>query len=334
MSSAWRARSEWASLAPADLASALSQNFDAVLRAASDAGDLCGAKNGARANASATAHIGGRDYMEDGFVLGDDFAAVVDGHGGAHTMKLVTTLLASQEFKNARASLNRGGARDVETLVRRARGSVAELSDAVDAARTDDGATLALVTRDRIARPRNRSSDGRTLVARDMIAMRGGLAPPESPDVIDVVTVASLGDSRVLLIPATQGVSVQQVHQDHNTSNEREVVRVEKFKPLCSMRLNGRLMLTRSLGDAAFIDAGLSRAPEVSVIRTQPGDCIVIASDGVFETLSNEKVAHALRALRAAANARSQSVNLAAMLVWLAKTTGSHDNVTAVVMSI
>jgi len=294
----WDARSNWGAISPAQLSSRIARHFDRVHAASMREDFMEGAAQPAPENACAACVRGGREYMEDGVALARDFAAVVDGHGGSETMQLVTQLLDSSEFRNYLAAEQ--PTTELE-LQQRARHTIAQLERAVDAAQTGDGATIALATRHR---------------------MRNGR---------DVWTVASLGDSRVLLISPR---AVQQVHIDHNTNTRSEVRRVESFRPLFLNRLKGRLMLTRSLGDGNYKDAGLSRIPDISVLQPQRGDLLLLASDGLFDALSNEHVAATLRTLVAVADARRMSVNFAAILAWLAVTCRSLDNVSVIVVRL
>lgn len=292
----------WTRLHLEDFKNVLTNNIERIVR--ESRGIPCGSED--RSFAASTR--GRRDHMEDAAVIGRNLCAVTDGHGGRDAM-----IAASRYLKKLDApSVLVGGVRsriasefvnetitgDFSPFLSKARKLVAELEQQVEHVGAEDGCTLALVIRSR------------------------------SPS--RVITVATLGDSRVIIVSKTEGVETMQVHADHNTNNENEVSRVQQYAPLSGRRLDGSLMLTRSLGDLQYVDFGLSHSPDISVIRIDSDDVVVIGSDGLFETLNNEQVAVALRVIME----KAPDENAARILVYLASLTGSADNITAVVWDL
>jgi len=296
----WFNQPEWVDWSPTRIAQHVVDTFDTVIDQSSYARSTAPVSF-QQSRVTVASVQGERDYMEDGYAVGDDFFAVLDGHGGPHAMRI-----AQQALNHVVRATRPVRSSDARTLVRVMRETVAQLARAVDEGQRDehnDGCTLALV-----------------VSRRDMLEGASR----------DVLTVASLGDTRVLLVEAHKD-AVTQVHQDHNTNNDAEVQRVERLEPLINMRLKGRLNVTRALGDREFLSHGLSRAPEISIVRAEPGDMIIVASDGVFETLNNQQIAAMLCALRDESQRRRMSIHYASVITWLALKSGSRDNITTIV---
>nr|CAB3455369.1 unnamed protein product [Digitaria exilis] len=153
------------------------------------------------------------------------------------------------------------------------------------------------------------------------------------------VTVASVGDSRCIL--DTQGGELQLLTVDHRleenaeerervTASGGEVGRLNLFggQEVGPLRCwPGGLCLSRSIGD---MDVGefIVPIPHVKQIKlSNAGGRLIIASDGIWDALSNEAAAKACRGLPA---------ELAAKLVvkQALKTSGLKDDTTCVVVDI
>jgi serine/threonine protein phosphatase PrpC len=96
-------------------------------------------------------------------------------------------------------------------------------------------------------------------------------------------------------------------------------------------RIFGRLNLSRGIGDSAYKNP-LDRSkywvvstPELKTAHLERGDQIVLASDGLWDVLSNEDVARLVKGLPA--------VEAAKVLVEEAVRRESGDNITALVVS-
>nr|ACF85382.1 unknown [Zea mays] len=153
------------------------------------------------------------------------------------------------------------------------------------------------------------------------------------------VTVASVGDSRCIL--DTQGGELQLLTVDHRleenaeerervTASGGEVGRLNLFggQEVGPLRCwPGGLCLSRSIGD---MDVGeyIVPIPHVKQVKlSNAGGRLIIASDGIWDALSNEAAAKACRGLPA---------ELAAKLVvkQALKTSGLKDDTTCVVVDI
>jgi hypothetical protein len=133
--------------------------------------------------------------------------------------------------------------------------------------------------------------------------------------------VASAGDSRAILCscaaPGSTKLIARPLTLDHRPRRLSERLRVEAAggrvqpKQLPSGRLVGEprvwlqqvaapgLLLSRSLGDLMAATVGCTSEPEISYVTLEPerDQFVVLASDGVWDVLTNEQVGHALQAL-------------------------------------
>jgi len=253
---------------------------------------------------------GEKDYMEDRTTAcflesGALFAGVYDGHGGA----------ASAEF--AMASLHNSIP---------AYSSQNELASAlVESFHATSEAFVA-------AHPKDES--GTTAV---VAVVSGG-----------VLLVANAGDSRAVIC-STAGVA-ETITTDHKPDGGDELARIESLGGVYDDFCGGveapdgsqYLKCARSLGDAKYKvgprDQHLVCAtPEVFTrALTEADDFLLLASDGVWDVLSDQKACNVVRA-SSEANARvedSRSVATAAAeaVVRAAHEAGSEDNISAVVL--
>jgi serine/threonine protein phosphatase PrpC len=103
------------------------------------------------------------------------------------------------------------------------------------------------------------------------------------------LAVANLGDCRVLRIK--RDGTVVQLTVDHKACERREMEMVKKNGSfVANERVEGHLAVTRSFGDLNV--RGLGRTPDVRMVALDADDWrFVIACDGVFDVLENERVA-------------------------------------------
>lgn len=111
------------------------------------------------------------------------------------------------------------------------------------------------------------------------------------------VTVANVGDSRILVC---RGGKLVFATEDHKPYNQQETERIVACGgSVVSNRVDGDLAVSRAFGDASFKVKGTKdyrkqkviAVPDVSVVQCQPNDFIILACDGVFEgNFSNEDV--------------------------------------------
>jgi serine/threonine protein phosphatase PrpC len=98
----------------------------------------------------------------------------------------------------------------------------------------------------------------------------------------------NVGDSRCVIV--NNNNMVIRISVDHRVSNESEFSRILKMGGTISEgRINGEIMLSRSLGDFELKGSGLISEPYLeSRLITQRDKCCVIASDGVWDVISEK----------------------------------------------
>ncbi|CAL5353163.1 unnamed protein product [Camellia sinensis] len=171
--------------------------------------------------------------------------------------------------------------------------------------------------------------------------------------------VASVGDSKALLCSekiksalGDEGASitvldVEELTRDHHPDRDDERARIEAaggFVRLWGVpRVNGILAVSRSIGDVYLKRYGVSPVPEVIGWRhLTANDCyLVVASDGIFESLKPQKVCDLLWDANVQVNEMSKSScscssssSLADRIVNKAFKKGSRDNLSAVVIPL
>ncbi|RIB06842.1 phosphatase 2C-like domain-containing protein [Gigaspora rosea] len=148
------------------------------------------------------------------------------------------------------------------------------------------------------------------------------------------ITVAHVGDTRVLLCDAHSGNAVPLTF-DHHPSSVSELDRLQKYggyvitDSFGSEMILGRLANTRAFGDSKMKRYGISAEPEI-ISKTVKGDDVafmVLISDGVTSVLSNQEIIDCIK--------NYDNVTTGAeKLVELAEELGSDDNITAMVIRL
>lgn len=159
----------------------------------------------------------------------------------------------------------------------------------------------------------------------------------------DEVVVANCGDSRAVLCRA--GVAVP-LSVDHKPDRPDELERVEaaggRIINWNGHRVLGVLATSRSIGDQYLKPFVISK-PEVTVIeRTENDEFLILASDGLWDVISNEVACQiGRRCLSGRMRRKSQEVvsegraaEAAAVLVELAIARGSKDNISVIVVEL
>ncbi|CAM9545095.1 unnamed protein product [Chrysoparadoxa australica] len=169
--------------------------------------------------------------------------------------------------------------------------------------------------------------------------------------------VASVGDSRAVLATksaqAHQGLQIVQLTTDHNPNRPEEMQRITAaggfVSPPPEPGLSSRvwldkamtqigLAMARSLGDHAVKDIGVVAEPEVSMRTLEAQDqFIIMASDGVWEFMPNEKAVEIVRSeleQGATAKAACESLIFEAAERWQQQEGDYRDDITAVVMLV
>lgn len=153
------------------------------------------------------------------------------------------------------------------------------------------------------------------------------------------VWLANAGDCRAVLCPAVPGAPPQRLTVDHRAEEPSEQARIEAAGGLVEFgQLEGMLALSRGLGDFDFCASGFSQAPHVAgPLQMAEGDAVLLASDGVFDVLSDAEAAELVRAalrggrdlgatcreLTAQAAARGSRDDKTALLVWRRPSAGA-----------
>ncbi|XP_002441544.1 probable protein phosphatase 2C 51 [Sorghum bicolor] len=157
------------------------------------------------------------------------------------------------------------------------------------------------------------------------------------------IVVANCGDSRAVL--SRGGVAVP-LSTDHKPDRPDEMQRVEaaggRVINWNGYRVLGVLATSRSIGDY-YLKPYVSAEPEVTVVeRTEQDEFLILASDGLWDVVSNEmacKIARNCLNGRAASKfpgsvAGRTAADAAALLTELAMSRGSRDNISVVVVEL
>ncbi|KAJ7547335.1 hypothetical protein O6H91_08G080900 [Diphasiastrum complanatum] len=163
------------------------------------------------------------------------------------------------------------------------------------------------------------------------------------------IVVANCGDSRAVLSRGGQAIPLS---NDHKPQRIDELARVEaaggRVLYRNGYRVLGVLAMSRAIGDR-YLKPYVIPDPEVTCTqRTEDDECLILASDGLWDVLSNELVCEIAR--RCLAGWRSQSrsgfpnldngygdspaATAAALLTKLALAKGSSDNISIVVVDL
>lgn len=146
-----------------------------------------------------------------------------------------------------------------------------------------------------------------------------------------VAYICNIGDCRAILISRS---GVQPLTTDHKAANEKEKQRIEEAGGLVLYvkgvaRVNGRLAVTRAFGDAELQQYVIAN-PEITCHQlTAQDEYIVVASDGLWDTLSNEQVMACIRN-----NPWLSIEEVAQVLINRAIEEGSMDNITVLVIDV
>ncbi|XP_047317015.1 probable protein phosphatase 2C 6 isoform X2 [Impatiens glandulifera] len=177
------------------------------------------------------------------------------------------------------------------------------------------------------------------------------------------VVVANCGDSRAVLYRGKEAIALS---VDHKPNREDEYARIEasggKVIQWNGHRVFGVLAMSRSIGDR-YLKPWIIPEPEVVFVpRAREDECLILASDGLWDVMSNEEACEVARrrilvwhkkngggggSVAAASfnnnnnnkEQRGQGVDLAAQaaaeyLTMLAIQKGSKDNISVIVLDL
>jgi len=132
----------------------------------------------------------------------------------------------------------------------------------------------------------------------------------------DQAVVSHVGDSRCYLVRNGQA---RQVTQDHSLVNEQRKMGLISVDEIASS--DARHVLIRSLGPEMFV------SPDTSALTVQPGDVLVLCTDGLHDELKEAEIA-------AIASQKKDAAQIARELVARAVEIDGGDNTTAQVIRV
>lgn len=142
---------------------------------------------------------------------------------------------------------------------------------------------------------------------------------------------ANAGDCRTLLYRDQQAIPLS---QDHSFANEQEQNRVLELGAEFDQyhRILGKgagLLVLRSLGDRLFDRNIVTARPEIidGNLDLEKDAFLVLCSDGLTEKLTSKEICEFVRDRR-----KKEPSEIAEDLITLALASGSHDNITAIVV--
>ncbi|PON96196.1 Protein phosphatase 2C [Trema orientale] len=163
------------------------------------------------------------------------------------------------------------------------------------------------------------------------------------------IIVANCGDSRAVLC---RGKEPMPLSVDHKPNREDEYARIEasggKVIQWNGHRVFGVLAMSRSIGDR-YLKPWIIPEPEVMFVpRAREDECLILASDGLWDVMTNEEVCEVARRRIllwhkkngiAASTERGLGADLAAQaaaeyLSMLALQKGSKDNISVIVVDL
>jgi protein phosphatase 2C len=155
-----------------------------------------------------------------------------------------------------------------------------------------------------------------------------------------MIYVANCGDSRAVLCRQGQAVPLT---DDHKAAREDETARVEAAGGQIlfwnGVRVMGLLAVSRAIGDHSLRPYVIAE-PEVTIVNRQKGDeLLVLASDGLWDVMSNQEACTLakkclLRARQRGSSRQSAARVAATVLTRAAVDRGSRDNVTVVIVDL
>eukprot|EP00246_Nothoceros_aenigmaticus_P015784 TRINITY_DN680_c0_g1_i1.p1 TRINITY_DN680_c0_g1~~TRINITY_DN680_c0_g1_i1.p1 ORF type:complete len:328 (+),score=25.32 TRINITY_DN680_c0_g1_i1:80-985(+) len=163
------------------------------------------------------------------------------------------------------------------------------------------------------------------------------------------IIVGNCGDSRAVLSRGGRAIALS---HDHKPERRDELARIEaaggRVISWGGYRVLGVLAMSRAIGDR-YLKPYVISEPEVTCTkRTEDDECLVLASDGLWDVIPNETVCEVARkclagrhSSRASGSGRGEDGSeespcsvAAALLMKLAFAKGSNDNISVVVVDL
>jgi len=155
-----------------------------------------------------------------------------------------------------------------------------------------------------------------------------------------MIYVANCGDSRAVLCRVGQAIPLS---DDHKAAREDETARVEAAGGQIlfwnGVRVMGLLAVSRAIGDHSLRPYVIAE-PEVTIVnRTTDDEVLIMASDGLWDVMSNQEACNLakkclLRARQRGSTRHSAAKVAATVLTRAAVDRGSRDNVTVVIVDL
>lgn len=193
----------------------------------------------------------------------------------------------------------------------------------------------------------------------DEVGGKGGLQPIARENVGSTaiialvctshIIVANCGDSRAVLCCGKEAIALS---VDHKPNREDELARIEaaggRVIAWNGHRVSGMLAMSRSIGDR-YLKPSVIPDPEVMVVpRARDDECLILASDGLWDVMSNEEVCDVARRCiqlwyrnnaATLASERGEGVDPASQAAAEALTSralqkGSEDNISVIVLDL
>ena len=144
------------------------------------------------------------------------------------------------------------------------------------------------------------------------------------------ISCANLGDTKAIVVQCNNTYKV--ITTEHKCTNDKEVQRIKKLGGMVfNSRLFGQLALSRALGDYSLKPYGLSATPSMYKYNVSEKDTyVVIASDGVWDVVSEEEVSKMCNDVNRKGNCKI----IAKDIVDMAIAKGSSDNISVIVIRL
>jgi serine/threonine protein phosphatase PrpC len=140
---------------------------------------------------------------------------------------------------------------------------------------------------------------------------------------------ANAGDSRTVLLNPDKNY-VKRLSYDHKATDPSEIARLRKSGgAVFNGRVFGTLAVSRAFGDFELKRFGITATPYITKTVTNKGDkYIVIASDGVWDVLTDDDVLSISKKFGSNANELSDAI------LHISLDRGSLDNISVLVVSL
>jgi serine/threonine protein phosphatase PrpC len=245
--------------------------------------------------------VGMRTYMEDrssvdlNLCHGYQFFAVFDGHGGPEVSSYLKTHMkeAVKELLNKHTA-EHGSQICIPTVLHEAFDKIVDDIPYIIAVQTGSTAVVVLI----------KDND---------------------------IWVANCGDSRAIINEGEKAVPLTSDHKPNRTDEYFRITRsggqVTQSSVQDVPRVNGVLAVSRSIGDFALAPF-VSWMPEITQYTfTEKNNYIVLATDGVWDVLSNEDVIHIINN----AIVQNQPKKVGESIISLSRLRHSQDNICIVI---